>query len=165
MPTSQHDAWVKDTFDLDPARYDAPQSGAAPLGYSEHDAALAKALQVWVATRKTIENNITSLQGKVAEAYKGHTMAQELEDAFVKRVAPVMGTFDDSLAHQLNTVIQSADVHREQSISAVRAVISSYVKFLDSDDVIDHLDKNPVMPLTIRKTLDSALEGIAKALG
>jgi hypothetical protein len=92
-------------------------------------------------------------------------MARELEDAFVKRVEPVMGTFDESLAHQLNSVIQSADVNREQSISAVRAVIASYVRFLDSDDVIDHLDKNPVMPLTSRKTLDSALEGIARALG
>jgi hypothetical protein len=74
LPTSNHDAWVKDTFDLDPARYETPQSGAAPLGHSDHDAALAKALQDWMATRKTIENNITALQGKVAEAYRGHAI-------------------------------------------------------------------------------------------
>jgi hypothetical protein len=163
-----HEKWLSEVLGVDLAtRRSAPARNAparAARDSSARKVQLAKARQVWIATRAKIQNDIAKLQSSLAAAYEGHDLAQELQDAFNKRVEPVLANLDASLAHKLDELAATEGEQHAVLIKEARAIIASYERFLDSDDVIGHLDRNPLVPIAIRKTLDGSLEALNKVL-
>ncbi len=163
-----HEKWVLDVLGFDVAAHrSARDRNARPPG-AEASAAkkaqLAKARQVWIATRAKIENDIAKVRSGLASAYDGHDLAQMLQDAFNKRVEPVLGTLDASLAHKLDELAAAEGDQHAALVKEAQAIIASYERFLASNDVIDHLDRNPLAPIAVRKTLDGSLEALRKVL-
>jgi hypothetical protein len=166
MPTQAQNDWVLAISGVNPAAFEGGAAAAAAAAQNaKHDAALAKARQVWLATRQKVEKDIATLQSRVRAAYDGHDMAKELEDAFAERVEPVLTTLDETLAHRLDEIVGSEAFERAALVQRARAVIADYEKFLDTDDVIDHIDRNPLVPLSVRKTLETVLDNLAKVIG
>jgi len=142
-----------------------PDAGGATEAGAKTNSQLMSARKIWLATREKIENDIKKLQSSLAATYKGHDDAQDIAEAFAARVEPVLGNLDESLAHKLNEITHSDEADRAKLVAEARAIITSYERFIDADDIIYHLDRNPLVPLAIRATLDTSLESLNNALG
>ena len=128
-------------------------------------AAYGKARTAWLATRQKVEIDIDSLQKKFSATFKGHTLADDLEAAFKKRVEPVLERLDNELAHTLEAATKAKDgPEHAKLVAEAKRIMQRYQAFVAGDPTLAELDENPLVPLAIQKTLTTTLDVLAKTI-
>lgn len=137
----------------------APQPpGAGAVAYG-------KARLAWIAARKKIETDIDKLRQEIAATYQADGIAGELEQAYEKRVQPVLQTLDESLADKLDEAMNATDpAKRAQLVAEAKAIMQRYDQYLAGESLIADLDGNPFVPLAIRQTLTGTLAVLEKTV-
>ena len=111
----------------------------------------------------------TKLQADIDAAMQAMIFAYGQDDSAVQvvldRVEPIMKQLDDSLAVKLGEVAanKAPDTHAGL-VQEAEQIIDRYRAFVDSEPMIEGLDDNPFHPITLRKTLDSALAALSKVV-
>ena len=124
-----------------------------------------KARLTWVATRKKIESEIDKLHDQLQETYKGHGVVADLGKVFRQKVGPVMEQFDETLVDKLDEVASATDpATHAKLVGEAKQIIEKYKSFLANEPLIDQLDTNPFVPLSIEKTLVGSLTILSKVV-
>ena len=140
----------------------AAASGAAS-GVSE--SALQKSSQIWVATRKKIEDEIAKLHTAMAKHYEGHGFSTDLATVFQKKVEPILTSLDQDLSKKLDEAVENKDpAQRTKLLGEARQLIDQYDGFISSDPLLSQLDNNPFVPLALVKTAQGSLAVLKKSV-
>jgi hypothetical protein len=150
----------------------APTSGAAaansgPAARKEpaSQKTIANARIAWIATRQKVEADLDKLHAAFTKAFKGHHMEADLTGVFRQRVDTVLDTLDENLAHMLNDLNDTSDMaERSNLVDGAHALIAKYVDHIDTDKTIEQLDRNPFIPVAIRKTMEATLTTLSRAI-
>lgn len=140
--------------------------GAAPAAAgSMGSPVFNKARSTWMATRAKIEAELDKLHEQLQATYKGHGVVADLEKMFRTTVEPMMERFDDTLSDKLDEVAKATDPDTHARLVAeAKQIIAKYQGFLANEPLIDKLDSNPFVPLSIEKTLLASLTALSKAV-
>ena len=115
----------------------------------------------WVATRGKVQAELKKLEAAILERYKGQTVRPQVARS-VRQLDRVLTVFDEALADKLDGALSATDPAEKQRWHAeARAEIDRYQGFLASDPLVQELDGNPFMPVTVRATLDKTLSTLA----
>lgn len=115
----------------------------------------------WVATRGKVQAELKKLEAAILERYKGQTVRPQVARS-VRQLDRVLAVFDEALADKLDGALNATDPAEKQRWHAeARAEIDRYQGFLASDPLVQELDGNPFMPVTVRATLDKTLSTLA----
>lgn len=159
---------VDEALEADEHEADPAEPAAAPApggGITAALAAVAKSGKVWEATLKSVERQVADLHAKLTEAYHGHGFAAELDRAFHAKVLPMLDSMDASLMHKLAEISVLTDpAARNQAVADAQAMIDRCEAYLAGETLIAKLDANPLVPLSIRKTLTASLEAVSRTL-
>jgi hypothetical protein len=140
----------------------APTSGASPSatpGQPFYD----KARVAWVATRNKVQSDVETLRKAILSTYSDR--ATELDGQFQARVAPLLGTLDESLADKLDAASNAADAQqRSELVEEARQIIERHRDYLAASPIIADLDANPFVPLAIQKTVATTLAALSNTV-
>jgi len=123
-----------------------------------------KSRVVWLATRAKIDADIKKLSFTIMGMDNGGAFGDDLEQNFLNTIDPILSTLDFSLADLLSTAEKAATQNEaSKALDQARTRIGFYQTFVNSNDTIKALDKNPFMPLALAKTLNASLHVLAAA--
>jgi len=123
-----------------------------------------KSRVVWLATRAKIDADIKKLSFTIMGMDNGGAFGDDLEQNFLNTIDPILSTLDTSLADLLSTAEKAASQNEaSKALDQARTRIGFYQTFVNSNDTIKALDKNPFMPLALAKTLNASLHVLAAA--
>ena len=145
----------------------AAAASAAPAPAAPASAATmaAQSRIAWGGAQRRVEADVERLRDELAKTYAGQAFADELDAKFQATVAPVLGTFDDSLMTVLDQLEDAAEPQQRAALIAeARAVLKKYLTYAMSEKLIVDLDSNPFVPLTIRSTVTTTLSNLANTL-
>ena len=150
-------AALRQALDAQPsASQPAPGGGAV---------AYAKSRLAWLAARKKVESEIDRLRGEIIATYQADGIAAEIEKRYRERVAPVLGTLDESLADKLDEATNATDAaQRAKLVEEAQAIMQRYETYLAGEKIIADLDSNPFVPLAIQQTISATLTALSKAV-
>lgn len=115
----------------------------------------------WVATRAKVQAELKKLEAAILDRYKGQTVRPAVAKS-VRQLDRVLRVFDESLNDKLDGALNASDPAEKQRWHAeARAEIERYQRFLATDPLVQELDGNPFMPVTVRSTLDKTLSTLA----
>jgi hypothetical protein len=138
----------------------APASGTAPAAPAAPASPAAKSRQIWLATRKKLQDDLQKLHDNIAATYKDHIALSEIESSYRTRIAPVLATLNDELAEKLEELAGAAPDAHDKILADTKAVITRYQTFLGGEPLLAELDDNPFVPLALRDTVGKTLAAI-----
>jgi hypothetical protein len=129
---------------------------------------LAKAPQVWEGTRDLLRNNINALKRAVRTqiADEGAELIDEIDD-HLQKLDRIVGRLDRRLADSLARAAQAPDAAgRNAELGNSKAILAEYIRYVRSEPLIEHLDRNPFGVKTdLKATLAASLTQLARAIG
>jgi hypothetical protein len=138
-------------------------TGTTEGGTDTGPAAYAKSRLDWLAARQKMLSDIDTLRDRIVEAYPDQ--AADLEQRYRSRVAGVIEGLDESLADTLEAARNASDPEqRQQLVADSQGIVARYQAFLASEKIIDDLDANPFVPLSIRASMTATLAALGGTL-
>lgn len=124
-----------------------------------------KSSMAWTATRKKIDSEVAKLSAALQQAYAEDGLADEVTKQFKQRLDPVLAKFDAGLAQTLDAASNATDAQqRAQLVAQAKQQISSYQQFLGQEPLLQQLQNNPFVPITVLPTLEATLTALDNAL-
>jgi hypothetical protein len=129
---------------------------------------LVEAPAVWDGARDLLQMNLDALKDAIRQQ-----CADEAPD-FVKQVDGqlaqldrILGKLDRRLSESLRAAGRMADpARRNGELKNAKAIVAEYIRYVNSEPLIAHLDSNPFgVKTALRSTLASSLTQVAKAIG
>jgi hypothetical protein len=143
-----------------------PGLGKAPAP-AKHEK-LFEASESWRRTHGQANERIAALKAAVkshcADAHP--ELRQEIEKGLVK-LDQVLDTVDHRLADSLATAAHAADEDtRKAELKAAKAILTEYINYVKSEQLVAHVDQNPFDVKTdLKGLLVAGLTNAAKAIG
>ena len=151
-----------------PASATAPipaKGGAARVDPAAHAPVIEKARTAWVATRQKIQGDVGHLHANVSTAFKGHEKEAEIVQALQQKIHGMFDKFDDGLEHILHGVNNAKDhEQRDKLVQQAHAMLQKYEQHIAADPAIAAVDKNPFVPMAIKKTMSATLGALMKSI-
>ena len=145
----------------------APNGSAAPAAAAPASGGAAiydKSRQAWIAAHQKFTTDIQKLGAALVSTYQGEGIGADVQKRYQEVVAPLLTTFDASLADKLGEATKATDpALRTQLVGEARAIMTRYTAAL-ANPVITDLDSNPFVPLSIQQTLSATLSGLSAAI-
>jgi hypothetical protein len=130
--------------------------------------ALASAPQEWDGTRETLQRSINELKRAVQSqiADEGDELVDEINGQ-LQKLDRILGKLDRRLADSLANAAATRDAAgRREALDESKAILAEYIRYVNSEPLIDHLDRNPFGVKTeLKATLSSSLTKLARAIG
>jgi hypothetical protein len=128
--------------------------------------AYGKARMAWVAVHKQTVAGVEKLRGALEEAYKDSPQLGEIKAGFTDRVEKKFERLDESLADLLDDAVNATDAdQRAAKVAAAKDKIAEYKQFVsDEKALLEDIDANPFVPLTIVPVLSKTLDTLAAAV-
>jgi NurA-like 5'-3' nuclease len=129
---------------------------------------LAQASEAWRRTHGQANERIAALKAAVkshcADAHP--ELRQEIEKGLVK-LDEVLDTVDHRLADSLATAAHAADeTARKAELKSAKAILTEYINYVKSEQLVAHVDQNPFNVKTdLKGLLVAGLTSAAKAIG
>ena len=143
---------------LNSVRVTEPQGDA-----KESKVAYAKLMLLWETAKKSVKAELQHLEKNVLESFAGDPDLPKLQDG-VRRLDDILGGFDSRLQDLLDEGLSVPEDERAALHESVLDVVAEYRQFAESDPLIGAVGSNPFAPVTVQKTLVTALSMIAKQL-
>lgn len=117
---------------------------------------LKEAALHWTGTRTTVDSKINQLKQVVKAHYSKHPAALKEIDKIMVKIDTSLGKLDDRLIHSIKAVTAASPAAHETELRKTMAILAEYKKVVQSDPLIDHIDKNP---FGVQTNLKAALLG------
>jgi hypothetical protein len=141
----------------------APANGQADP--RQASATYAKSRTAWIATRAKVESEVGKLSDALKAAYEEDGLADQVTAQFKQRMAPLLATFDDTLANTLDAVNNETDAQKRAVLVAdARTQIARYQSFVAGEQLFQQLQDNPFVKITVLPTLQATLTALSAAL-
>lgn len=148
-----------------PAGQDASAGDATKPIDTPAGQAHAKAGLAWKATYAKLSGDLDKLTAGFTAAFQDHPQAAELQQAFSAKIDSVLGSLDQSLSDKLSELSQAQDAATHQKIvSDAKAILAQYQQTVANSPILAQIDENPIVPLSLQKTLNATLGTLAKVL-
>jgi hypothetical protein len=129
---------------------------------------LVQAPQAWDGARELLETNIGALKEAVRAqlAGQGDAYVDEI-DGHLEKLDRILGRLDRRLSTSLASAAATRDAaERNSALRESKGLLAQYIKYVQSEPLIDHVDKNPFGVKTeLKTTLSKSLTQLARALG
>ena len=128
--------------------------------------ALTKAPTLWTGTRKLVQQRITLLKKAVRDHYGSHGAALLAEiDKNIDKLDDVTDRLDERLSAALATAAKAAPAQRAAELAKAKGIVAEYVRYINDEPLVDHIDNNPFGVNTQLQTLiTNSLNQVAKAM-
>ena len=141
----------------------APGEEAAPAP----EPALAAAPQIWVSTRELVESRVDALKDEIRArvADEGGELVDEI-DGQLEKLDRILGKLDQRLSASLAVAGEAANAAgRSAALKDSKVILAEYIRYVSSEPLIDHLDKNPFGVKTeLKASLSKSLTMLAQAI-
>lgn len=144
-----------------------PGLGGATPAPAKHEK-LFQASETWRRTHGQANERIAALKAAVkshcADAHP--ELRQEIEKGLVK-LDEVLDTVDHRLADSLASAAHAADENaRKAELKSAKAILTEYIAYVKSGQLVAHVDQNPFNVKTdLKGLLVAGLTTAAKAIG
>jgi hypothetical protein len=147
-----------------PPPQEPPKPVAAPkLGKAE----LAKAPTVWRNMQDIVEKNLE----EVKKAVKGHyahehpDLVKQIHEGLLK-LDGITEKIDQRVADTLAKAQAAKDeAARKLELKNAKTILAEYIKYVKSEPLIEHVDKNPWVKIDLKKTLIDTITHMAQSIG
>jgi hypothetical protein len=130
--------------------------------------ALASAPLEWDGTREMLQRSINELKRAVQSqiADEGDERVDQINGQ-LQKLDRILGKLDRRLADSLANAAATRDAAgRREALEESKAILAEYIRYVSSEPLIDHLDRNPFGVKTeLKATLSSSLTKLARAIG
>jgi hypothetical protein len=137
---------------------EAPRPGVLPL-HASH--------QVWTKTRSLMGTNVDKLKSAIHEHYSNDRpeLMDEISES-LKKLDKITETLDHRLAEALQKAAAAPDEPaRKAELANAKAILTGYLKYVQSEPLIAHIDNNPFgVETNIKKVLTLSLGQLAKTV-
>jgi len=152
-----------------PGKIGKPPAPPAPLAPPESlgEPNLQRAPLIWHGTRKIVDHNIGELKRAIRQEYANeHPKLLDDIDKGVQRVDVILEKLDTRLAESLERAGAVKDpAQRAAEIANAKKILTEYVKFVKSEPLIEHIDKNPFgVNAQLKKTINDSLTHMIKSI-
>jgi len=141
----------------------APGEEAAPAP----EPALAAAPQIWVSTRELVESRVDALKDEIRArvADEGGELVDQI-DGQLEKLDRILGKLDQRLSASLAVAGKAANAAgRSAALKDSKVILAEYIRYVSSEPLIDHLDKNPFGVKTeLKASLSKSLTMLAQAI-
>jgi hypothetical protein len=145
---------LDDETDVDP---DETGAGAQAKGANVRFAQLRLE---WEKQKKAVAAELGSLQKTVLEEYNDPESA-----AALTKLNRILKRFNNGLGDTLDALYNAADAASQQPLKHKSlAITKQYLSYIESDQLIAHVEDNPFMTVTVRDSLAGSLLAIQKEL-
>jgi len=147
-----------------------PEGGETPepTRAKEPSPELVQAPQAWDGARELLATNIGALKQAVRAqlAGQGDDFIDEV-DGQLEKLDRILGRLDQRLTTSLTSAAATRDAaERSSALRESKGLLAEYIKYVGSEPLIDHIDKNPFGVKTeLKATLSKSLTQLARALG
>ena len=147
-----------------------PEGGETPepTRAKEPSPELVQAPQAWDGARELLATNIGALKQAVRAqlAGQGDDFIDEI-DGQLEKLDRILGRLDQRLTTSLTSAAATRDAaERSSALRESKGLLAEYIKYVGSEPLIDHIDKNPFGVKTeLKATLSKSLTQLARALG
>jgi hypothetical protein len=147
-----------------------PEGGETPepTRAKEPSPELVQAPQAWDGARELLATNIGTLKQAVRAqlAGQGDDFIDEI-DGHLEKLDRIFGRLDRRLSTSLASAAATRDAaERTSALRESKGLLAEYIKYVQSEPLIDHVDKNPFGVKTeLKATLSKSLTQLARALG
>jgi len=97
----------------------------------------------WTGTRTTVDSRVNQLKQAVKAHYSKHPAALKEIDKIMVKIDTTLGKLDHRLTDSLKAVTTASPAAHEAELRKTLAILAEYKKVVQSDPLIDHIDKNP----------------------
>lgn len=126
---------------------------------------LQKSRLAWVATRKSVKDQLQKLENTIVAELKGDPDVPDLTTD-IRKLDEVLHHLDERLADKLDEALNAKDTATRQRLhQEASALMTAYRDYVSRDAFIGELDTNPFMPITLRTTVLATLTAMQKTLG
>ena len=139
---------------------EALATATAPAGTG--DVAFAKMRLLWEGTRKTLAEQVKTLEAAITEATDGDPNAEAIAAEYGVLHAPV-GALDNRLTDALDRLTNAGGTDPALK-KAARDIAVNYQTYLSNNKLMQEFDANPFVPLDARRRIDGALAAIVSRL-
>jgi hypothetical protein len=120
----------------------------------------------WTGTRTAVDSKINQLKQAVKAHYSKHPAALKEIDKIIVKIDTTLGKLDRRLTDSLKAVTTASPAAHEAELRKTRAILAEYKKVVQSDPLIDHIDKNPFrvktnLKVTLMDSLNKAEHSMA----
>jgi len=129
--------------------------------------ALAAAPQIWVSTRELVESRVDALKDEIRArvADEGGELVDQI-DGQLEKLDRILGKLDQRLSASLAVAGKAANAAgRSAALKDSKVILAEYIRYVSSEPLIDHLDKNPFGVKTeLKASLSKSLTMLAQAI-
>lgn len=144
---------------------DEAESGAEVA--TEVPSALSMAPQAWISTRELVETRVDALKDEIRArvADEGGELVDQI-DSQLEKLDRILGKLDQRLSASLGVAGKAANAAgRSAALKDSKAILAEYIRYVSSEPLIDHLDKNPFGVKTeLKASLSKSLTILAQAI-
>jgi hypothetical protein len=124
-----------------------------------------KARSIWVATRQKVQQELDKLGAELGKTYAEEPVAGQVKTAYQAKRDDLLRRVDGDLLPAIEALVANADpTRRDALVEQARTVAKELQTMVDADPLVDALDDNPFVPLSLHKTLMTSLNGITGSL-
>lgn len=136
----------------------APKTGTS--GPGTKNVAFAKIKLQWNQAKDRLEQDLEALRESVLQEYDDADTAESAQ-----KILRILGRFNEGLGDTLDDLYNTGDGAAQSRLRARAAEISGrYQAYLDTDELVQLVERNPFMPLVIRERLSAPLQQLRQQL-
>jgi len=146
-----------------------PQAPPKPAAHAAepHPVRLAKASAAWHGTRTIVDGKCQELKQAIRDHYgKSHPGVLKEIDRNMHKLDAIVSRLDHRLADSLQKASNAKlEAARTAELVIARGILNEYIKYVKSEPLIRHIDKNPFgVTCNLEHVLAAALTDMSKSL-
>jgi hypothetical protein len=119
----------------------------------------------WGVARAQARAEVKKLESEILKRVKGKPFEGEVVQSTF-HLYTMFDTLDDRLIDALDAALSAKDASARAAHHKDAANITDeYIKFVGSDPLLQAIDHNPFLPISVHKTFSAALSGLRRNLG
>lgn len=144
----------------------AGTGGGAPGGGTAGQSKIAKSAQIWTATSARVEEDVRKLRDALEAEFKDSEELHDVMLAFQDRIWPLEQRIRDAaITHALQDLDKAADAEqRSKLLAEAKDILAQQRALIDGEKLLQDIDNNPFVPLTIHKTVSATLTALEAAI-
>jgi hypothetical protein len=145
----------------------APAAPPAPAGAESHPVRLAKASVDWHGTRSIVDRKCQDLKQAIRAHYgKSHPEVMKQIESNMHKIDAIVNQLDHKLTVSLKKASDApSEGVRMAELRVSRAILNEYIRYVKSEPLIAHIDKNPFgVQCNLQQVLAASLTKVAQTL-
>ena len=124
-----------------------------------------KARQVWHGTLRKLDAELAKLRAGIKDHYDGHPGLADIEAMTAGSLGAILEELDTTLADQFDRYANAAPAEQADIAAAIRTTLDRHRAFVARSPLLQEIDDNPFVAISVRKPLDAALSTLSRSIG